>query len=237
MSPSVPDPTAALGERLLQAHLGLESSSEALVDHMVLTVAKEIIEGRIPPGAVVDSLSLSKRFSSSRTPVREALIALERHGLLEIEPRRRPRVSTLSGEQVIEIYELRAVLHGLIAQKVASRRTEHDLESLQASIHQMHEAGEAGDVNTYFWSQVEFHDKAADIARDSTLKRVTYGLGLQVLRVRRTGMGLPGRLPRSLADHERLLVAYRESDADLAYALGRSLVLDALTLLRREDRI
>ena len=185
-------------------------------------------------GTIMDSISLAQRFSTSRTPVREALIALERHDSLEIEPRRRPRVKSLTSDEVTEVYELRAVLHGLIAREVALRRSDDDLLLLEDSLQRMRDAG---DTNDFFWSQVQFHDRAAGIARDATLKRVTYGLGLQVLRLRRTGIGIGDRRLRSLSDHERLLVAYRESDADLALALERSLVLAALTLLKRHERV
>jgi len=231
------DGRTELSERLLRKHLGLAGGEDALVDTIVLTVAREIIEGTMAPGTVLDSISLARRFDTSRTPVREAQIALERHGLIESEPRRRPRVTSLTAEQVSEVYELRGILHGLIAQKVANRRTEDDLRSLEACLEDMRRGNATGDVNGYFWSQVAFHDNAADIARDGTLKRVTYGLGLQVLRLRHSGMAIEGRLARSLTDHERLIVAFREGDADLAYAIGRSLVLDALTLLRRYARV
>ena len=45
-----------------------------------------------PPGADLNSVELATRFGTSRTPVREALMLLEKEGLVEIPPRRRPRV-------------------------------------------------------------------------------------------------------------------------------------------------
>jgi DNA-binding GntR family transcriptional regulator len=226
-----PDPTSQRGSELLYHFLNLGGEPESLVNTIVLTTAREIIEGRVSPGAPIDSLNLAKRYQTSRTPVREALIALQRQGLVDIEPRRRPRVSVLSKQQIREIYELRAELHTLVARKVVANLNAQSLELLSNRINTMRQASERGDVDDYFWANVEFHDLAANIAGDMTLKRVIYGLGLQVLRLRHAGMAVPGRMERSATDHLRLLLAYQEADADLAAALSRSLVLGGLAAL------
>jgi DNA-binding GntR family transcriptional regulator len=93
-------------------------------------------------------------------------------------------------------------------------------------------AADAGDVDGYFWANVAFHSESTRISADSTLGKTLDGLGLQVLRLRRLGMSLPGRMQRSVHDHERLLLAYRERDEDLAAVLSSSIILRALDALR-----
>lgn len=214
-------------EELLARLLDLEEWAESLVSRIVMSVAQDIIVGRLPPGSDLNSMDLAKRFASSRTPVREALLVLEKERLVEIPARRRPRVSELSMKQVVEIYQLRAELYGLVSHRVATEATPSDLDVLERIVGGMQEAARMEDVESYFWHNVLFHEQVAGFARDSTLKRSIDGLGLQILQFRHVSLSLPGRMQLSLADHQRLVRAYHEHDADLAAALGRSIILSA----------
>lgn len=204
---------------------------DLLVNRITLELAQNIIEGSIPPGTVMNSLDLARRFETSRTPIREALFVLDREGLIDMESRRRPRVAAPTERQVSEIYRLRAHLHALVAAAVAATASEAELAALTTALDRMAAAQRADDVDAYFWSNVAFHGRALEIAGDSTLKRTLDGLGLQVLRLRHLGMSVPGRMDDSLVDHRRLLRAYREHDVELASALSRSIILDALRAL------
>lgn len=217
----------------LAAYLNLNGTSDSVVNRIVIEVARDVIEGRVAPGQSVNSLDLAKRFATSRTPIREALITLGRGGLLEIEPRKRPRVSALSDEQIDEIYDLRSELNSLIAVKVVARITPEGLARLESSLAVMRAATEAADVDSYFWGNVDYHQECEEIAGDGTIRRVQASLGLQVLRLRHEGMSAPGQLARSMADHERLHLAFAERDAVLAAALSRSLVRNGLRAIRQ----
>lgn len=213
---------------LLARPLGAEADRESVVGRIAREVAQDIIEGRIPPGAEVTSLELSKRFGSSRTPPREALLMLEREGLIELRPRRRPRAVFLPRENVREIYELRALLYGVVARGIVAHAKDDELSALQDVLDQMVAAAESDDTDRYFWNNVLFHEITSDLCGNGTLKQTIDGLGLRVLQLRHFGMTRSGRLSRSAADHARLLLALRERDADLAAALNQSIVLNAL---------
>ena len=219
-------------KQMLATLLNLRDDPESLVSRITLQVAKDIIEGVVAPGETMNSLELAKRFASSRSPVRDALLALEREGLIEVPARRRPRVVAPTLEQVVEIYELRAQLHSTVARKVARNASISQLDELDAALQAMGRSAVNGDVDGYFWGNVSFHHTATAIAGDSTLKRTLDGLGLQVLRLRHLGMSLPGRMAVSYEDHQRLARAYRERDEDLAGALSSSIILAALKALR-----
>jgi DNA-binding GntR family transcriptional regulator len=56
-------------------------------------------------------------------------------------------------------------------------------------------------------------------------------------RFRHLSLSLPGRLLHSLADHERLVSAYADRDADLAAAVSRSLVLRGYRAIERSGHV
>ena len=78
-------------------------------------VREAILDGTYQPGARLTEVELARKFAVSRSPVREALQALEQEGTLEAAPYRRASVKPLSPEEGLEIAELRLALISLAA--------------------------------------------------------------------------------------------------------------------------
>ncbi|WP_372665794.1 GntR family transcriptional regulator [Amycolatopsis kentuckyensis] len=198
----------------------------SLVDRIVEDLARRIIDGSLPPGADVNSVELARRFSTSRTPIREALLTLQREGLVDIPARRRPRVAPVTLAQARELYEIRASLHALVSELIVAGSP--DLSVLASWQSRLRADASAGDVDAYFWHNVSFRQAEAEAAGNRQLTRLLGSLGLRTLQLRHVSLSLPGRLERSVADHERLLAAYADGDAVLAVALTRSIIMTGL---------
>jgi DNA-binding GntR family transcriptional regulator len=198
----------------------------SLVDRMVEDLARQIIDGSLPPGADVNSVDLARRFSTSRTPVREALLTLQREGLVDIPARRRPRVAPVTLSQARELYEIRASLHALVSELIVAQ--ESDLSAVTTWQAHLRDDAARGDVDAYFWHNVSFRQAEAEAAGNRQLTRLLSSLGLRTLQLRHVSLSLPGRLDRSVEDHERLLAAYADGDAPLAVALTRSIIMTGL---------
>ncbi len=74
-------------------------------------ILKLITSGEIKLGSQVSQNALSRKLPMSRTPVREALFALESQGLLE-KNGTKYYVSYISKQDVIKLYEVRKILEG-----------------------------------------------------------------------------------------------------------------------------
>ena len=79
-----------------------------------------ILAGEFRDTERVTEADLAKRLSVSRTPVREALLRLEGEGLVFAQGRG-VRMRYLSRSELIEVFEARAVLEGLAAERAAQR--------------------------------------------------------------------------------------------------------------------
>lgn len=206
----------------------LEEADSPRVAEIVEWVARGIIEGRLRPGDDLNSVDLAKRFSVSRTPVREALFVLSREGLVDWSPRRRPRVSTLNIKDVREIYQLRAVLYAQVSYAIVEQANDDDIAALWRAHKRLADVAAREDVDGYFWANVQFRDEELRVCRNNIFKEVLDTLKMRTNRLRHLSTSLPGRLQRSCADHQRLCEAYEERDGTLAAALNRSIVLGAL---------
>jgi DNA-binding GntR family transcriptional regulator len=194
----------------------------SLVTQIAIEVGAEIIEERVPPGHDLNSVELARRYKTSRTPIREALMLLEKEGLVDIPPRRRPRVIVMEVGTIREIYRVRAAILELIAGDVVQNASDSELEQLAGTVDAMARAHSHNDDRAYIWAIIAFHDLNLVVSKNMTAKRIVEALLLRTLRLRRASLSSVGRMATSLDDHQRLVKAYKERDANLAGALVRS---------------
>jgi DNA-binding GntR family transcriptional regulator len=210
-----------------------DDDRSSLVTEIACVVGAEILEGIRRPGSDLNSVELARRFRTSRTPTREAVVILEKEGLVEILPRRRPRVADLSISEIREIYRVRAAMLGLIAAEVVRLASDEEIAELRVILREMEGAAASGDRDGYYWGNVSFHERFADMAHNRTLQRILETLVLRSLRLRRLTLSRADRMQRSLADHTRLVGALEDRDAELASALIKANVLGALKVLEQ----
>lgn len=226
---------SARREILRVLHKGDENGKCASVtDEVIVSVGADIIEGRLLPGADLNTVELARVFGTSRTPIREALLTLEREGFVETIAHKRPRVALLDLEEVRELYYVRANLYAMVSRSVVANASDEDIDRLQVLQDGLARAVAARDHEGYFWTNVQFRQMEAQIGGNRTLARVVDSLSLRMLQMRHLSLSMPGRREQSVLDHDRLLLAYRERNADLAAALTSSLVLGGLSAIERD---
>lgn len=223
----------AQARRVIRTIVASGHDRPSLVAQIVCEVGAEIIEAAVPPGHDLNTVELARRYQTSRTPVREALMLLEHEGLVDIPPRRRPRAHPHTIEEVREVYVTRTVIFELIATEVASRATPEDIAQLDSIIARMQHAADIGDITAFTWLSVEFHDTDTRISRNLTAKRIHDSLLLRTLAIRRLSLSQPERMRKSLEDHIQLVKAYEAHDSNLAGAILRANHTAALQAVQR----
>ena len=87
-----------------------------------------ILDGRYPPGARIVETRVAKEFGTSQAPVREALRDLEALGVVETAPFKGARVRQPTTEELLEAFEVRAILEGHGAVLAMENITDADLD-------------------------------------------------------------------------------------------------------------
>jgi DNA-binding GntR family transcriptional regulator len=226
----------AQAQRVIRSIVVSRHDRPSLVAQIASEVGAEIVEAIIPPGYDLNTVELSRRYDTSRTPVREALILLENEGLVDIPPRRRPRAHVHTLTEVSEIYRTRTALFELMAADLAAKATEEHIALLRGILKRMEKAAEIGDAVAFSWLSVEFHDHDTRASGNQTAKRIHDSLLLRTLAMRRISLSLPDRMARSLEDHIQLVKAYENRDSHLAGALIRANHMAALSALEKHYR-
>ncbi|MGP6173677.1 GntR family transcriptional regulator [Corynebacterium sp. A21] len=220
---------------LLMRNLGVNDREESLVAQIACDVGFRIIEGKLLPGEEVNSVDLAKQFGTSRTPVREALLLLEKQNMVIVPARRRPRVADFMEVPVEQIYHARALLTGFMSAAVCRNWQGNDLDPMREKVQQMVDACESGDVNAFFWANIGFGECATLIAGNDLIAGFIDSIGLSSLRLRRKSMSLPGRMLESSRDHQRLILAFEHRDTQLSQALSMGIIRDAYLTLTGDD--
>jgi DNA-binding GntR family transcriptional regulator len=184
-------------------------TSDAVADHIL----DLLFAGELRAGDRIDIDGLAHGLGVSRAPVREALVMLERDGLVEIRYHRGAFVAGFDAAAVRESFELYGLLSALTSRRVAARRDVAVLTALREAIADVEAAR----------SVEEFEERAREYRR---LVNVAVA-GNRLRAVLRTFGGLvpaASRLsmPRSLDDERRLLRAEHDAiergDPDAAAA-------------------
>jgi DNA-binding GntR family transcriptional regulator len=101
-----------------------------------------IFDGDLPAGSHVPQDEIASDLGMSRIPVREALIALERQGWVQIERHRGAFVTGLDPDAVRDHYELYGLIYGFAARRAVARDQEALTKILGDLVQQLPDAGD-----------------------------------------------------------------------------------------------
>jgi len=187
---------------------------------------------RVVPEAIAAELSIS------RMPVREAIRQLDSEGLLTIRPNRGAIVTTLTPEDVLELFEMRAVLEGLAARKAAIRMDDDIEDQLFLILRRMRRAT-ATSVDAFIEQHNAFHEVIGAGAGGSWLRAENKRLAAAVEPYLRLYFTHLEKAQFTVEEHVALLEALLTRDPDRAEAAMREHVLstapDLVDALRRSD--
>ncbi|MFI9587707.1 GntR family transcriptional regulator [Streptomyces sp. NPDC052236] len=136
-----------------------------------------IFSGVYAPGAQLREVELATALQVSRGPVREALLRLEREGLVQSEWHRGTTVTTLSAADAEELNSLRGALEHLAVERLAEHASVADLAAIGKTADRM---GHAEDKHAMVRLDLEFHDAVYAAAHHGRLERAWEAIRSQV---------------------------------------------------------
>ncbi|MFG2040545.1 GntR family transcriptional regulator [Dactylosporangium sp. NPDC048998] len=171
-----------------------------------------LIAGQMRPGEVYSAPVLAARFGVSATPVREAMLALVKEGLVLTVPNKGFRVRELSDRELDEITEIRMLLEVPTTVRGAAEATAADLARLRPMADMVVEAAEQKDLIAYVEHDRRFHLDMLSLAGNEQLVTL-----VGELRSRSRLFGLQrladtGELTASALEHVRMLELIEAGD-------------------------
>ena len=165
-----------------------------------------IVNMEFLPGQQLVERELCEITRASRPSVREALRQLESEGLIESKNGRGAVVAALSRTQAQDLYELRAELEGMAAERFTRRATLAQREALHGSLAAIAAASVRG-ADEMRAAKDEFYRVLIEGAANSFLSDTLASLQRRVSRLRALTLTTPGRPAKSLSEISAIVAA------------------------------
>lgn len=179
-------------------------------------VERMIVSGDLEAGERINEQHLATRLGVSRGPVREALRALERAGLVQSVVNLGTFVRKVGIDEAAEMYDMRAVIFGFACARLAAQATEAQKPALQDLVAEMESAIAAGDSSQYYRLNLRFHDLIMDFAGHQRAGQIYQSLVREGHLFRQRSLQPVASMQESNAEHAAMLDAILAGDADAA---------------------
>jgi DNA-binding GntR family transcriptional regulator len=184
------------------------------VDVVYERLREAILRGTLEPEEEISQVQLAKDLGVSRTPLREAIRMLEREGLVDTAPNRRPRIAGFSLPDLEQLYTIRLPLEAMAIRLSIPRLTPEEVAGLEGTMARMGHFAAAEDYERWEVPHRDFHQALVQHAgaRTTTLLRQ---LSDHAERYRRLyTLQAPRAWSVGVAEHRAIMDAVKGKDAD-----------------------
>jgi DNA-binding GntR family transcriptional regulator len=189
------------------------------LSHTIVNELKQLIyTGEFQPGDRLNEAALALRMGTSRGPIREAIKVLAGLGIVTAVANRGVFVRQLSLREMLEIYELRALVFGYAADRACEHFTEEHKKQFEALLAAMDAATDAEDGTRYYELNLQFHALILIISNNQRAHQAYDDYVKELHLVRRKYFNVPGNMRRSNVEHRAIFEAIVASNPAKAKA-------------------
>jgi DNA-binding GntR family transcriptional regulator len=206
---------------VLQADLISSPARHRMSDRVADDLFRLIVTLQLKPGSILNETALMQHLQCGRTPLREALIALERQYLIKIVPRQATMVTEITLVASSEIYEALRCVEGPLARLAAERITGgalHGLDEDCVALETLPPPIRLSPDHLYRLADLDFdfHAIIARAAANQFLMATLDGLRGSTMRLMCVGYRQAEVLLHAVAEHRIVLEALNDGNADAA---------------------
>jgi len=195
-------------------------TTPALWESVAGRIRQAILAGQLAPGSKLIETELAERFGTSRGPVREAIRELAREGLVTELPRRGTLVSTLTAEDLAEVYAVRQALEVAASAVVIARARDEDLRTVEGHLRALESPPPGAGYLDQAVHDLAFHRSIVALAGNQRMATMYEQMLQQTMLLLRIAAQENPSLRTDLrrAAHRDILRALRERDGAAARA-------------------
>jgi DNA-binding GntR family transcriptional regulator len=197
----------------------------ALSDAIVNELKQLIYTGEFKPGERLNEAALALRMGTSRGPIREAIKVLAGLGIVNAVTNRGVYVRQLSLREMLEIYEMRALVFGYAADRACEHLTEEHKKQFETLLAAMDAACDAEDGTLYYELNLQFHALILTLSNNRRAHQAYDDYVKELHLVRRKYFNAPGNMRRSNIEHRAIFEAIVVANRTRARAAAERHVL------------
>lgn len=202
------------------------SARSAILSQTVVSELKRLIySGEFQPGERLNEATLAVRMGTSRGPIREAMKVLAGLGLVTSVPNRGMFVRQLSVRDMVEVYELRAVVFAFAAERASQNFSRQDATQFEQLLNDMDAACEAGDGTLYYELNLAFHEVILDLSGNKRAKLAYDDYVKELHLFRRKYFNASNNMHTSNVEHRKIYEAIASGSPAKAWTAAQRHVL------------
>ncbi|ARF17783.1 GntR family transcriptional regulator [Sporosarcina sp. P3] len=171
-----------------------------------------IIIGKLAPGAILRDQELSDLLGISRTPIREALLRLERDGLVVTKANRSTSVSQVDYQEAANVYPIVATLERLAAEQAFQQISSEVIQEMEELNNHFIDKLQSDDKVAAFQIDNEFHQKLVSMSNNPELINLLINLKIKVQRLEVHYFGQVSNGEKSIDEHKAIIEALKNKD-------------------------
>jgi DNA-binding GntR family transcriptional regulator len=186
---------------------------EGLPRNIAEQLKQLIYAGEFKAGDRLNEAALAVRMGTSRGPISEAIRILTGTGLVTPVVNRGVFVRQVSIREMLEIYDLRALVFGFAAERACEHVTDEHRQKFEALLDGMDAAAQAGDSGLYYELNVQFHELILLLSQSQRAHQLYDSYVKELHLFRRQNFNAPGNMRRSNVEHRRIYDAISRANA------------------------
>lgn len=210
------------------------SVSDSLEGRVYRQILDMILSGELAAGQKLVQEELAEKLGVSRTPLRSALAKLNGDKFVKLSSRNEARVAKFGDTEIADLFELRAVLEGLVcrilAQKIERKHTIY-LRSLMASVET---AANENESVSYRDADIEFHTYLSSLMPEQNFGQLLESI-YSVMRMS-LSQGILRQPSETRREHLEILNALEARDSDRAEQAMITHIRKTIDLLRQRAK-
>lgn len=196
--------------------LAASSLPPSLTDFAVDRIRSAIVAGSLRLGQQISEAALAQSMGISKTPVREALVRLQRQGLVEIHPRKGTFVFMMTPRELAEICDCRTIVE-TAALRLSMERDRAALVATLADVAaRMEKAWSRGDERSYRLLDTQFHLAFLDHCGNRYLQQAYELVSSKMAALRNRLSAHADHMRKSYDEHVEMARLLATGDAEAA---------------------
>jgi DNA-binding GntR family transcriptional regulator len=181
-----------------------------------------ILANQLKPGEIIIAEKLARQWQISRTPVRDALLRLEKDRLVVPYSNKGFQVTLITEEEIINLYQVREALEVMAIEVAAPFIPNQELEQFETLFKEIEVELSEQIYTKYIPSDAQFHGMIRNYIPNQLLSSMLEGINDQITRIRNVAHTSPGpHMFEAFKEHKAILEALKQADYEAARSAMR----------------
>lgn len=207
-------------------------SEKLLPEQIAKRLRRDILRGKLPPGASIKERDNAAELGVSRTPMREAIRMLSREGLVLLRPSRSPIVADPTWKEVVDNLDVLQALELLSGELACAHASDEQIDKAARVQTRMEELAPTTDEIDLFEIDMEFHSAIVEASGNAALAETHRAYLARMWRARFLGSRIGRSQQRVFDEHTGIIDGLRARDKRKV----KSTIASHLDALRRQIR-